>query len=29
MPLVLYPVRTWWGTYLGYCFRRDGARNSG
>jgi len=26
---MLYPVQTWWGTYLGYCSRRDGARNSG
>jgi len=27
--ILLYPVRTRWGTYLGYCSRRDGARNSG
>jgi len=27
--LLLYPARTRWGTYLGYCSRRDGARNSG
>jgi len=26
---LLYPVRTRWGTYLGYCSRRDGALNSG
>ena len=26
---VLYPVRTRRGTYLGYCSKRDGARNSG
>ena len=33
MPLVitdtlLYPARSQWGTYRGYCSRRDGARTS-
>jgi len=26
--LLLYPARSRWGTYRGYCSRRDGARTS-
>jgi len=28
MVILLYPARSRWGTYLGYCSRRDGARTS-
>ena len=27
--ILLYPLRTRWGTYLGCCSQRDGARNTG